>query len=629
MASKKNTAWFWSILLHYAPLYGHVAIASLVVNLLSLTMPLFVMNVYDRIVPNNAFESLWVLAIGVFVASLIDFVLRTLRGYFVDTAGRNADVLMLGRFMDAYTDIRMDTNPSSSVGGLLGKVREFEYTREFFSSTTLVSLLDLPFTIIFLLLIYALGGALVLVPLSAIPLMVFFALIVQFFLEKRTQKQMSDNMKKYALLGEISAGFETVKAARLGEALTKRWDILVEQSATSSTKARFIHLIAAHGNMLLASFLSIALIVFGVYLIEAGSMSMGSLIACSILQGRCIGPVTSFVKILGNLNKTLLGLKSMSELLSLPRENPTFEQEGALPEGAGVEEGLPEMSLPGNFMGEKSLKGKDGSLLDVNGTAFSEMDAEERLLIAEKSRTVRRALPVDMHFEDVSFAYPGQQNIQLSLANITTTIKRGERVAIIGQSGSGKSTLARLMAGLYLPTQGRVLIGTVDTSRLPMQPFRQNLGFLPQQVVLFSGTIRSNICNAWPKDMPFSEEALLEVAEMCGVMRFAGLHPLGLDMPVGEHGTGLSGGQAQAVALARAMVGNPQSLILDEPTSNLDAESEALLCEKLAHFVQGKTLVVLTHRMSLLRLVDRVIVMNQGRIVKDGPLHEVVQQRPA
>lgn len=593
--SLKKDQWFWGIITHYAPLYVHVGLASFMVNLLGLAMPLFVMNVYDRIVPNSAFESLWVLTIGILLAVLLDFVLRNARAYFVDTAGRNADVLLLGRFMDTLMDTRLDAAPAASVGGLLAKVREFEYVREFLGSSTLITLLDFPFILIFMGLIFMLGGWLVLIPLCSIPIMLIFTLLVQWPFERSTRRQLQHSMKKNALLGEIAAGFETIRVTRLGAALTRRWDALVDKSAESTAQARFLGVLTAHSGMLINSVLSVALVVSGVYRIDAGHMSMGGLIACVILQGRCMAPLSSLVNIIGNLHRAILGLNSMRVLMELPRENPHIPHQN-------------DLNDQDNNDSENPLFAYNASLSTLDGTILQ-----------------KRALPVDIHFKNVSFRYPGQDALTLALSGINLHIKRGEHVGIIGHTGSGKSTLARLAAGLYLPTDGRALFGTVDMSRAPMHGIRQNMGVLPQQVVLFSGTIRSNICDAWPEDVPLTEDALLQLAELCGVMDFARLHPLGLDMPVGEHGTGLSGGQAQAVALARALAGEPETIILDEPTSNLDNISEAQLRERLKSYFTNKTLIVLTHRTSILHLVDRIIVMEQGRIIKDGPLHEVVK----
>ncbi len=605
LSNQKNnkSSWFWQIIRHFAPLYLHVGIASLMVNLFALAMPLFVMNVYDRIVPNNAFESLWVLTFGIVLTLILDFVLRNARAYFVDTAGRNTDVLLMGKFMDIISDIRLDVMPNTSVGGLLAKVREFEYIREFMGSTTLIAFLDLPFILLYILLIGLLGGWLVLVPLCFVPIMLFSTFIVQNSFKRATQVQLQDSVKKNALLGEIAAGFETMRATRLENALSQRWDTLVDTSADSTIKAKLLGVFTAHCNLFLSSLSSVLLVFFGVYTIASGAMSMGSLIACVILLGRCIAPLTSLVNVLSNLHKAKLGLESLNNLMQMPRENPHEQNRNEI-DSLFEREKIKE---------EKNLFGLEKSTIEdepaMNNTVAN--ISKERLLLS------RRALHVDILFDNVSFRYPSAPSMDTmtySLSNVNLRIAKGEHIALVGKTGSGKSTLTRLAAGLFLPTSGKTFYGAVEMGLAPMRTIRKNIGVLPQQVVLFSGTIRSNICDAWPDDVEFTENALLELATLCGIMDFASKHPLGLDMPIGEHGIGLSGGQAQAVALARALAGNPDIIVLDEPSSNLDAESEKLLIQRLQPYLIGKTLIIATHRNSMLHLVDKVVTLEDGRI---------------
>ncbi len=598
---KENKAhWFWEIIRHFAPLYVHVGVASFMINLFGLAMPLFVMNVYDRIVPNNAFESLWVLTIGIFIALVLDFVLRNARAYFVDTAGRNTDVLLMGKFMDIISDIRLDAMPNTSVGGLLAKVREFEYIREFMGSTTLIAFLDLPFILLYLLLIGMLGGWLVLVPLVTVPVMLCATFLVQNSFKRATQEQMKHTVKKNALLGEIAAGFETMRATRLERALSHRWDILVDMSADSTIRAKLLGVFTAHINLFLSALSSVLIVFFGVYSISSNAMSMGGLIACVILLGRTIAPLSSFVGVLSNLHKAKLGLESLDKLMQMPKENPHDKQRNDI-DSLLKKEASPSL--------QESLPEHNTETLPQN-------------LHTQSIQNIR-AQNVDIIFENVSFRYPSAPSMDTmtySLSGINLRIVKGEHIALIGKTGSGKSTLTRLAAGLYLPTDGRAFYGTVEMGIAPMRAIRKNIGVLPQQVILFSGTIRSNICDAWPSEYPFSEQALIELATMCGVMDFASKHPLGLDMPVGEHGIGLSGGQAQAVGLARALAGNPDIIILDEPSSNLDLESEKLLIHRLQGYLKGKTLLIATHRNTMLHLVDKVIAMEDGRIKNILPI---------
>ncbi len=582
----KDATWFWNIIEYFKPLYIHVGIASFMVNIFALAMPLFVMNVYDRIVPNSAFESLFVLSIGVFIVFILDLILRNTRAYFVELAGRNADVLLLGKFMDTLAHIRLDAMPEISLGSLLSKVREFEYVREFMGSTTLIALLDLPFILLFLFIIAMLGGWIVIVPLCALPILFIFSWAAQRKFEEATKSQLKTMAEKNSFLGEIAAGFETVRATGLHDALTKRWDKLVDKAAISNAEAKLLGVSMANINLFINSSVSVGLVIFGVFLIDSGKMSMGALIACVILLGRCLAPLSSLVNVASNFHKAKLGLKSLHLLINMPKEDNTIQEDNT------------------------NLINKISPFESADNTIEEEKDIH----------AVKRAQHVNIFLDDVSFKYPTKSAQGFALSHVNLKVHKGERIGIIGKTGSGKSTLSRLLAGLYLPTEGKAFFGSTEVYSAPMRSIRNNIGILPQQIVLFSGTVRSNICDAWPKDVAITEGALLELATLCGVMDFCKKHPLGLDMPIDEFGVGLSGGQSQALALARALAGNPDILILDEPSSNLDIESEKLLIKRLIPFLKNKTLILLTHRTSLLELVDRLIVMEDGRIAKDVPL---------
>lgn len=579
----QEARWFWEVVRQYRSLYGHVALASLLVNLLSLAMPLFVMNVYDRVVPNHAFESLWVLASGLCLACLTDFALRNARARLVDVAGRNADVLLLGRFMDTLLDIRLDHSPRST-GQLAAQVREFEYLREFFTSTTLLALIDLPFVLLFILLIFWLGGPLALIPLLALPGMALCALLIQWPFRRAAERQVRRSARKNALLMEIAANLETIKAAQLHSSLIRRWDLAVDEDAEASMRARGLGALAAHGMLSANILLNAALVVAGVYRIAAGEMSMGGLVACVILLGRSTGPLTQLARLLSQLHKAGLALQALHRFMLLPREH-----------------------LCGDGRAESA----------------GHVDAERPTITPPSAPLFTHT---NFRVADVFFRYPGQDPHTWALRGCTLRISQGEHVGIVGASGSGKSTLARLCLGLYEPDRGTLFLGDVDLRRLSVRAVRDRIGFLPQDICLFGGTLRENLTMAWPAPPP--EEELLRVADLAGVLDFARLHPLGLDMPLGERGAGLSGGQAQAVALARALARNPEILILDEPSSNLDNAAEQRLRNRLRPTLQNRTLLLLTHRLSLLELVDRVIVLDGGRVIRDGPIAAVLKGTP-
>lgn len=601
MPRLRDAQWFWAVIRHYLPLYKHVLLACLVVNILTLAMPLFVMNVYDRVIPNKAVETLWVLALGAMLAFGMDFILRNTRTYFVDLAGRNADVVLLGRFMDVLLDMRFG-GAQQSMGGLVSQVREFEQLREFFSSTTLLTLLDAPFVLIFLALIYILGGPLVFIPLLTLPCMVLFAYVLQEPFRRSAEAQNRQNSRKNALLVEIAAGLETIKASQMQPFLSRHWDRVVDEGARATAEARRLGALAAHASLFINVSLSLLLVVCGAYRIFEGQLSMGGLIACVILQGRVMAPLMQLATLFTQWQRACVALRVLTRFMESPLENPA--DVAPLREQAA------------------SSPRADSALVSPHFTLEEEGQAEMRDRAVDVP--ARSLLVADLRADKVFFRYPGQDGHTWALEDVSLSIKQGERVGIVGATGSGKSTLARLCMGLYQPMQGRMLLGDVDMTRLPMKAVRSRMGFLPQEICLFSGTLRDNLLMAWPA--PPTEEELLEAAEVAGVLDFARLHPLGLDMPLGERGVGLSGGQAQALALARALARKPEILILDEPSSNLDVEAESRLCQRLRVTLPGRTLILLTHRLSLLEMVDRVIVLDKGRLTQDGPISAVVRK---
>ncbi len=571
---KQTYSWFWGVLTRYAPLYGHVLVASLVVNLLSLSMPLFIMNVYDRIVPNNAFESLWVLAIGMIIAVCLDFALRIARVHFVDSAGRNADIRLQSMFMNTLMDVRFDSllkqKETNSVGAIVARVRELEYVREFLGSSTILAITDLPFIIIFILLIFYIGGTVGIIPVLAIPILLSAALLVQNTFEKNSQMLMNANAQKQSFLTEVVSSLETIRVTRMDKTINKSWERNVAQTADATIHSRFYSSITSYSMVAFNMFLSVALVILGVYRISEGLMTTGALIACVILFGRCAAPINALVNILANFQKTRMALDQLNTLINSPSENPKQEN---------LDNPLPE-----------------------------------------------NALAVPISFEKVCFSYPSQHIQTTALKDINMVIPPGAKVGFLGASGSGKSTLARLCAGLYQPTEGRVMLGPLDMRNVPLRPYRNKLGFLPQEIRIFRGTLRQNIAMAWPYEGVCSEEDLIQAATLAGVMDFASTHPLGLDMPIGENGTGLSGGQAQSVALARALLGDPHTLILDEPSAQMDIASEFRLVTRLKPYLKDKTVIILTHKITMLNLVDRVVSLQAGKVHWEASTEEAIKQ---
>lgn len=555
----RGKRWFWDVLRYYAPIYRHVAIASVVINLIAVTTPLFVMNVYDRVIPNNATDTLWVLASGIFAIYFFNFLLSALRTHFVDVAGRNADVVLSSVLVEKVLSMRLDAKPEST-GAMVNNLREFEQLREFFSSSSLLACIDLPFLFIFLLLIAFIAGPMVLLPLGAIPVLLCIGIFLQHRSKRAAEAGYRQNMQKNALLVEMVSGLETLKSCMAESRMQRLWEAICGLSAQSSSESRKYNHLAVSLSMLVTQIVTVIMIVWGVYRIGEGLMSMGALIGCNILVGRTMAPLMQMASLLTRLQNSRMALQGLDMIMQLPSETSTDK--------ANMDYGDLESSF--------------------------EMD-------------------------NVSFGYPNAESLAIDKLNLK--IKPGEKVGIIGPMGSGKSSLARLLLGLYEPKSGAVKFGGIDIRQIPPSDLRGRIGVLPQDVVLFYGTVRENIALGDPS---INDHMILRAAELAGVTNFIKNNPAGFGAQVGEQGKALSGGQRQAVALARALVRDPEVLILDEPTSNMDTGSELELQRRLEKIIGDRTLILITHRLSMLRIVDRLIVMENGRVRLDGPRDAVL-----
>lgn len=552
--------WFWDVLLYYMPLYKHVIVASIIINIVGVASSLFAMNVYDRVVPNNAVETMWVLASGICLAYLCDFILRNVRGHFVDMAGRNADVVLSSRLVEKILGMRLDAKPEST-GALVNNLREFESLREFFSSSSLLTFVDMPFLILFLFLIGYIGGPIVFIPLTAIPLMIGCGLIFQNAAKRSAEQTYRQNMQKNALLVEMVGGLETLKTSMAENRLQFLWEQIVDLAAESSGESKHYSTLSTTIASLITQIVTVGMIVWGVYLISEGRLTMGGLIGCNILVGRAMAPLMQLSGMINRLQQSRMALKSLNTLMELPSEDL-----------------------------------KDGEKVDFG------------------------ALSPAISFENVTFKYPGSDHAVIN--NVSFSIKPQEKVGIVGRMGSGKSTLGRLLMGLYEPVEGMVKFGGVDVRHMSKASLRSRIGFLPQDVILFYGSVRDNIAFSDPS---IHDRLVLRASYVSGVTDFVRDHPAGFGAQVGERGAALSGGQRQSVALARALLQDPDVFVLDEPTSNMDNATENQLKTRLAAIARNKTLIIITHRMSMVDLVDRLIVVDQGRIIADGPKVEVLR----
>ncbi len=557
----KGEHWFWDAIRHYGPIYRHAAIASIAINLIAVASPLFIMNVYDRVVPNNATDTLWALTFGIVIAYFFDFLLRNLRNHFVDLAGRNADVVISSMLVDKILSMQMDHKPEST-GALVNNIREFESLREFFSSSTLLSCIDLPFLAIFLVVMGLIGGPLVLIPIMAIPIMLAVGLLLQSLGKRAAEKSYAESMQKNTILTEMVNGLEVLKCCRGETRMQRTWEGGVESYAQAHLESKKYSSLVMGFSVFLTQMVTVAIVVWGVYLIGDGSLTLGGLIGCNILAGRAMAPLMQVASLITRYQNSRISLEALNMLMELPSEN------------------------------DRSSTSVDFGPLDPTFT-----------------------------FEDVSFAYP--KSPSMAVEGLNLRIAEGEKVGIIGRMGSGKSTLIRLLVGLYQPKAGAVKFGGVDIRQISTTDLRLRVGFVPQDAILFYGTVRDNIILGNPS---VGDQPMLRAANVAGVTDFIRTNPEGFGAQVGELGKALSGGQRQAIALARALISDPEVIILDEPTSNMDNTSELYLQERLIKELKNKTVILVTHRMSMLRLVDRLIIMEGGRIVADGPKDIVISK---
>ncbi|MBC16813.1 MAG: type I secretion system permease/ATPase [Desulfovibrio sp.] len=555
----KSKRWFWGVMLKFWPIYKHVIGASIMTNLIIVASPLFVMNVYDRVIPNNAIDTLWALAIGIGIAYLFDFLLKNLRSYFVDVAGRNADVLIGSRIMQHLMSARLDHMPESA-GAVANNVREFESLREFFSSSSLVALIDMPFLILFIAVIHFIGGPIAWPIFIAVPLVILFGLFLQVPFQHIIENHYKESTQKNALLFEIVHGLETIKTSMAEGRMQARWENVVGMSAQSNSSAKVFANLSITFSVFVTQMVSVAIIIIGVFLISKGELTVGGLIACNILSGRAMAPLSAVAGLLSRFQQSRMALNALDMLMDMPSERPD----------------------------------------DKETFHYGEMEAS-------------------MQLENVSFSYPGTDKAVLNEVNLM--LKPGDKVGIVGRTGAGKSTLGKLCVGLYQPVAGSVKVGNIDLRQMDVADLRRKVGYVSQDSLLFYGTLRDNIAFGLPEA---DDQSIKFAADVAGVNDFVTDHPAGFGMMVGERGSSLSGGQRQAVSVARAILPDPEILIMDEPSSNMDNQSEYRLKSKLEPYIKDKTVIVITHRHSMLDLVDRLVIMDKGRIVVDGPKQAVL-----
>lgn len=542
-------------------IYRDVILVSVLINLFALVMPLFTRNIYDRVVPNNAIETLWAITAGALIIFTFDFILRLMRSHFIDLAGKKADLILSSELFSRVMGMRMEKRPAS-IGSFARSVQDFESIRDFITSVSVSTLVDLPFMILFLFVIGLVAGPVVLAPVGGILILILVSLILQPMIKNTLESSGRASSQKNALLIESLNGLESVKTTGAEGQLQTTWENAVSHIADWNMKGRHHSNLASMTAMYIGQLVNIGMLVIGVYLIIDGQLSMGGLIAAVMLSGRAMQPMSKLIGLSTRINSTRSAYQSVKTIMELDLERPADKK----------------------YIYHPEFKGK-------------------------------------ISFEKVDFNYPEAQ--YKSLSEVSFAVNPGEHLGVIGRIGSGKSTLARLILGLYQPVEGQIEVDDIDINQVNPIDLRRAIGAVNQDQVLFFGSIRDNIVMGVPH---VEDSVIARAATLAGVMDFAAHHPEGLDMNVGEQGRKLSGGQRQAVLLARALLLDPPILLLDEPTASMDSTTEQRFLKRLREVIKGRTLILVTHKPSSLQLVDKLMVMEAGKMLAYGEKETIMKQ---
>jgi ATP-binding cassette subfamily C protein LapB len=553
--------WFWDTIKYSKKIYADVIIASFLINLFIMATPIFTMNIYDRVVPNNAIDTMWVFATGIIVLYLFDMVLKFLRSYFLENAGKKSDIIMSSLIYEQVLNMKMSHKPHS-VGSFASNLKDFDSIRNFFTASSVATMIDLPFAMLFLFIIYIIGGWLVAIPIMSALIIITYSFLVQKPLQKSIESTYESTARKNGILIESLSALETIKALGVSGHSQWKWEEATGDVARKSLRSKILSNSISTVVNFIVQLNTVALIIGGVYAIGDKELSMGGLIAIVMLGSRTLAPLAQIASLISNFQQTKTAYKTLDEIMQLPVER---------------EEGK-------KFVQRPSFTGK-------------------------------------IEFKNVSFSYPGSDKKVLD--DVSFTINPGETVGIIGTNGSGKTSIEKLILGLYEPTEGSILIDGIDIKQIDPADLRHGISYVPQDTILFKGTLKENITVRMPDA---SDEEILRVAKLSGAQRFVDVHPMGFDMPVGERGESLSGGQKQAISIARAFIYTAPIILLDEPTNSMDSASEANFIEELKEYKKGKTTIIISHKNNILQITDRLILIEQGKILLDGSYQFVMRK---
>lgn len=560
----ERARWFWRTLWAFRADYLRLLPSSFLVNLFAFAMPFFTMLVYNRVVPNNAEETLWVLTSGVVAIFTFEFILRLARGYILKTSGREMDMVLASQLYEQILSLEMKARPASS-GSMAGRAKSYEVLRDFFVSAALLALTDVPFALLMITVMFFIGGQMIgWISVFSVCAAIVFQLMIQRPLREAVVSASESGLERQSFVTETINGMETIKASNAEGALQHRFETMVTSSSQKDVRSHWYSMLGDSTTKGLINLSSIAVIVASVYQIQTGAMSMGAMIACVMLGARIMTPLAMAAGLMTRLQQTLHALRGLNAMMALPRETG-------------------------------------------DGRKFIQ----------------RRFFRPDYQFKGVTLSYPNQQ--VSALHEITLHIREGERIALLGRMGSGKSTLLRVLAKLYEPTQGEVILDGIGLAQYHPAVVRSVVGYLPQGAAIFCGNLRENVTLGARN---ISDEEIMEAISMAGLGDFVKRHPQGIYAPVGEQGSLLSGGQRQALSLARVLLRKPKMLLLDEPTSSLDLQAEEQFIACLKTYLDAdpsRSLMIATHKNNVLELVSRIIVLHEGKVHRDGPIAKVIE----
>lgn len=555
----KHKHWFWDTLKLSKNIYRDVIYATVLVNLFVLATPMFTMSVYDRVIPNNATETLWVFAVGVLIIYLLDTFLKFTRAMLLESAGKKSDVIMSSIIFEKVLDLKMSSHPKS-VGSFASNLKDFDSIRSFLTNATLTALVDFPFAILFLIVIGYIGGWVVIVPITIMLLIAAYALFMRHPLRESIEQSHKASAAKSSILIEALQNIETLKTLGTMGQMQWQWEEATGEIAQKSLKSRLISTSISTITGYLTQLTTVVTVIVGVYMIGEHELSMGGLIAIMTLAGRTVAPMGQVASLISNYSDAKSAYDVIDTIISQPMERPHGKK----------------------FVARSQLKG-------------------------------------EIEFQGVNFGYEDSQFS--ALKNLSFSIKAGEKIAIIGRIGSGKSTIAKLLLNLYQPQSGSILLDGIDINQIDPADLRKNISYVSQDINLFKGNVKDNIAY---RNTRVSDEQMIRASVISGSDEFIRRHPLGYEMPIGERGMGLSGGQRQSIGIARALLLESPIVIMDEPTNAMDQLSENRLIDNLQTYLVDKTAIIITQKNTVLPLVDRIIVMNEGGIYLDGPRDSVI-----